>query len=162
VRAIDEARDALERAKTDLQTAEKAAKVAEREREDAVKRAEAARKQLEAARERADSAAEAISRTEPALFLAGRRRRPELVRELLDDPVAQRIGHLEDVVVDGVERANVVVPFLVQPRDNLAGRRRQVRLHHVDQRGARPVRVRLAQEVGDLVGVVLPRLSACC
>src|SRR4029078_6637150 len=40
----------------------------------------------------------------------------ELVRKLLHNSIRQRIRHLQDVVVDGVPRADVRIPVLVEPR----------------------------------------------
>lgn len=41
----------------------------------------------------------------------------EPVWELLDDPVGQCVRHVQDVVVHGIERADILLPVLRQSRD---------------------------------------------
>ena len=58
--------------------------------------------------------------------------------------------------VHRVEGANIRVPVLGQPRHNFRRRRRQMLFHQVHERVLRPVRVRLAEELCNLHGVLLP------
>ena len=51
---------------------------------------------------------------------------------------------------------NILIPILVQLCDDLFRGGREVPLHHVDEGCARPVRIRLAEEVRDGHGVLLP------
>ena len=80
----------------------------------------------------------------------------ELVGELLDDPVSDRIRHHENVLVHLVEGPDVLFPVLVQPCDYFLRGGREMSLHHVDEGCARPIRVRLAEEIGDGDTVLLP------
>jgi hypothetical protein len=60
------------------------------------------------------------------------------------------------MVVHGIECANIGVAILVEARNDFVRCGREMFLHQVNERGARPVRVGLAQEVGDVDGVLLP------
>ena len=42
-------------------------------------------------------------------------------RELLDDPIGQRVGHVENVGVDFVEGCGIFIPFFVQPGHDFLG-----------------------------------------
>src|SRR6266496_537684 len=68
--------------------------------------------------------------------------RVELVeagRELLDDPVAEHVRHVEDVPVHLVVGDDVGVPVPLEPRDGLLCRELEVHAHLCLHRGERPV-----------------------
>jgi proline iminopeptidase len=54
---------------------------------------------------------------------------PELVGELLDDPLGDRVRHHQDVIVHSVEGTDILLPIFLQPRDDFVRRRREVLLH---------------------------------
>jgi len=82
--------------------------------------------------------------------------RGELVRELSHDTVGKRVGHFEDVIIDRIERAHVRSPvtgetgFLLHPLSSTDAS------YHRDQRWFRPVRIRFAQKVGDILSNFFP------
>ena len=72
---------------------------------------------------------------------------PEFIWELLHDAIRQRVGHVEDVIVDSVVRSHVAFPILVQASRQFSRRRRQMCVHHVEQSGSLPIGIRLAEEI---------------
>src|SRR5215218_4326792 len=69
----------------------------------------------------------------------------EPVRELLDDPVGEDIGHGQDLGEDLIEGLNILVPFLLQPRDHLLLGEGEVQTQEIDHVLLGPVRIRPAQ-----------------
>src|SRR5215467_7898441 len=82
--------------------------------------------------------------------------------ELPDDAVAQYVGELKDVAVDGIVGGNVGHPIPVQASGRLLERQVEVRAHRRPHGGRGPgLRVRPAQEIRDAVGVGGPGRGRC-
>ena len=72
--------------------------------------------------------------------------------------VAEHVGHAQDLDVDLVVDRDVVRVAALEPRDGLGQGQVEVLAHHCPHLGGRPVlRVRCSEEIGDLVGVGVPR-----
>ena len=77
--------------------------------------------------------------------------------ELRDDAVAERVGHVQDVLVDRVIRGHVSVPVAGEPCNGLGERGVEVSRHSRLHVGERPiVRVALARKRRDVVAVAVP------
>src|SRR5688500_8978461 len=70
----------------------------------------------------------------------------EPIRELLHDPVAERIGHVQRLAEDLIEDTGIVRPALLEPCLRLVCREAQVLVEHGAQRLTWPVRIGAAQE----------------
>jgi hypothetical protein len=80
-----------------------------------------------------------------------------VLRELGDDAGAEHVGHLEDLVVDGVVRRDVGGEVAVQPGDRLLCGQREVFAHHRGHLVQPPVvRVEAVEERGDVDRVGVP------